>query len=153
MSGHDELLQIARQTVLEADESGGRLSASRLADQMIMLIDPDHICPPLPTYAARATCVQMLGRALREQWGDQQNPVGEKFTDQLEFKEFTNCLQARYPVSIGSELGETEYKLIDELTAREKDVLVNRMRRIGDKYHRHADQLDRYFRARIAKLV
>lgn len=150
MSAYDELMNIARSILLDADATGGRLRSGHLADVMMKRIDPDDECPPLPAYGARATCVQLICRVAREEWGDVNHPLGEKLVEQMSFKEFTSELQARYAVEKD---GEAEYVAIDELTSDEVAVLYGKMRRIGDHWHRHADQFMRYHRARTAKLV
>lgn len=153
MSIHDEVMNIARRVVLEADASGGTLSASLLADTMMAEIDPEHASPQHAAYCARSDCVQRLGRVLRKEWGAPSNPVGEKFTEQLEMKDFVDCLQARYPIPHTNGDDFAVYKPIDDLDDDEVDAIAGRMQRIGDKYHKHADQLRRYHRSKKARLV
>jgi hypothetical protein len=152
-SVYEQLLQIARRIVTEAESAGGKLSASRLANVMLDEIDPKKKSTEYVAYCARSSCVQLLGKVLRAEWGDENHPLGEKYTAQLEIKEFVSCLQVRYPVPHYNGEEYTEYTYLDDLTAEQVETITAKMDAIGDHWHKHADQLRRYHRSKIAKLV
>jgi hypothetical protein len=152
---YHHLMNIARRVVMTAQEAGGRMSARLLASPMMDEVDPNHATPPLALWCARAQCVQMLGKVLRTEYGTISNPVGERFTQQLEIKDFVDCLQPSYPVSrpIDDDEDSTEYVPINELTDADVDAITSRMDKIGDKFHKGADQLRRYHRARNLRAI
>lgn len=147
-----QVQDIARKVILEAQKSGGKMSAAMLAGPMMQLIDPDQQSPDLAAYCTRANCVQHLGLVLRREYGTVNNPVAETFDKQLDIRDFVDCLQTSYPVP-GPVAGDehTEYKPIDSLTDDEVTFIANRMGKIGDKYHKHRDQFLRYHRARARR--
>jgi hypothetical protein len=151
---YEQLMQIARRLVMEAKDSGAKLSAKRLAGPMMAEIDPDSEAGEYLGYCARASCVQFLGKVLRRTWGTVDRPLAEDLSGQMEIAEFTSCLQDYYPVAeSGSSDDETEYRPIDDLTTDQIDALVEKMRRVGDHWHKHADQLSRYHRSKTARLL
>lgn len=134
-------LRFAIGTIVNRDSSKSRINPSWIANEAMLILDPERISIPAVYHGCALHARQLAREMLRDRYASED----ESSQDSL-FSDYSD-LQPRYPMKHDGK-SEPEYVLLNDMT--DEDILYNveRLRLEAKAKMKHADALEEFGRKR-----